>query len=63
MTDPNYTPKDAREQIQDGDEMYWRSIGVLGTVGGQSIVLQQLVVLRDGNVLPLDAHRTVGSDV
>ena len=63
MTDVNYTPKDAREQIEDGDEMYWRSIDVLGSMAGQVIVLQQLVVLRDGNVLPLDAHRSVASDV
>jgi len=60
---PNYTPEDARDQIEDDDEMFWKSVGIVGTVQGQTIVLQQLMVLRDGNVLPLDAHRTIGSSV
>jgi hypothetical protein len=60
---PNYLPEDARDQIEDGDEMFWRSVGVSGTMQGQTVVIQQLVVLRDGNVLPLDAHRTIGTSV
>lgn len=61
MESPNYTPEDARDQIEDGDEMFWESVGIVGQLNGQTIVMQQLVVLRDGNVLPLDAHRTIAS--
>jgi hypothetical protein len=63
MSSPNYLPEDARDQIEDDDEMFWKSVGVVGTMQGQTVVLQQLVVLRDGNVLPLDAHRTIGTSV
>lgn len=63
MDSPNYLPEDARDQIEGDDEMFWRSVGVVGTMQGQTVVLQQLVVRRDGNVLPLDAHRTIGTSV
>lgn len=63
MTDPNYTPTDARDQMEEGDEMFWRSVGIAGRANGQTVVIQQLVVLRDGNVLALDAHRTIGTSV
>jgi len=63
MNSPNYIPEDARDQIEEDDEMFWKSVGVVGTMQGQTVVLQQLVVLRDGAVLPLDAHRTIGTSV
>lgn len=63
MMQPNYTPEDAREQMEEDDEMYWRSVGVVSQIKGRTIVLQQLVVLREGNLLPLDAHRTVSSSL
>lgn len=61
--DPNYLPEDARDQIEEDDEMFWRSVGVMGSMQGQTVVIQQLVVLRDGSVVPLDAHRTIGTSV
>jgi len=32
MSSPNYLPEDARDQIEEDDEMFWESVGVVGTM-------------------------------
>lgn len=48
------------ERLEEARDMFWKSVGILGTTdGGKVRVLQQLYSSRDGVLRPHENHRIV----